>query len=384
MSASTTVKTSLHLALRGVQATAEWAGHLWTRRRDRAMLRPGTCWTHYRGASVVASPWVSARAALDATLEDCITALARIDHEVAGSGWELPVVRVAADDWDRAMVALRASPAPLYLAPSAPGGPITVHRAWADAQGRFVAGPDVGVVLTTQPATIDVATDASAEAIDVVFTWVDGSDPAWQQRRAQRGDQPLGLHPTASNAARFDQIGELRLALAAVERFAPWRRQVFLVTDGQRPAWLAQEFPQVVVVTHEQLFTDPTALPTFNSHAIESRLHHVPGLAERWLYLNDDIFLGRYTPPSTFFDRDGRMAVFATDEPIPSTPVSPADPPVVAAGKNTRDLLTRLAPGEAALPKVHRLKHVPHPQLRSLTLELEALAPEQFGGSSQK
>ena len=32
-------------------------------------------------------------------------------------------------------------------------------------------------------------------------------------------------------------------------------------------------------------------LPTFDSGNIESYIHHIPGLSERYFYFNDDVFL---------------------------------------------------------------------------------------------
>ena len=51
------------------------------------------------------------------------------------------------------------------------------------------------------------------------------------------------------------------------------------------------------MVPHSEIFRPDLkrkgALPTFNSCAIESQLHRIPGLAECYLYLNDDFFLLR-------------------------------------------------------------------------------------------
>lgn len=383
--------TALHLVRRSGEALTERLGHAWTRLRDRSHATTETSWAHFRGTSVLAHRWVSARAAMDLTLADCTAALAGIPHEVLEGGWELPRVHVAPGDWAAAVNAIGAAGSPFYLAQvdeagrPTPARPIRAWRstdpspehdlrvycAWADEAGRFVAGPDVGVVLTSRQEPVRTPPGD----IDVVFTWVDGADPAWQARRASRDSDALGLHPTATNAARFEQSGELRQALAAVERFAPWRRRVFLVTDGQRPTWLGEEFPHVELVRHSEIFTDPEALPTFNSHAIESQLHHIQGLAEQWLYFNDDVFLAAYAPPSRFFD-GGRPLVFQADEAIPDGPATLTDAPVVAAGKNTREVLRQLLPDHPLA--VHKLKHVPHPQLRSLATALETAAPHGF------
>lgn len=354
------VSTALHLTRRAAESAVERLGHAVSRLRDRGTHGHHAVGVPFRGRSLAALPWRSAEMAFDATLTRCHDVLGESRLETVRRGWERPAIVV--DDLPAVRATLRATPG-LYLEGD------RVFRAW-ESSGRFVAGPDVGVdLVASSPAP------AFSAEIDLVFTWVDGTDPAWLERRGSRlGEEAAALHPSAANDARFVQIDELRFALRAVERFAPWRRRVFLVTDGQSPDWLADEFPHVTLVGHAQIFDDPEALPTFNSHAIESRLHHIPGLAEHWIYLNDDVFLGGYSPPSRFFDAEGRARVFLADEAIPDGPVTASDQPVVAAAKRNRELLARLTGGRLE----RKLKHVPHPQLRSVTEELERLAPAEF------
>ena len=60
--------------------------------------------------------------------------------------------------------------------------------------------------------------------------------------------------------------------------FAPWIRKIFIVTNGQIPNWLKLENQRVEVISHSQIFTQQSDLPTFSSRAIESHLHRIPGL----------------------------------------------------------------------------------------------------------
>ncbi|MDE3724342.1 stealth family protein, partial [Nocardiopsis sp. N85] len=126
--------------------------------------------------------------------------------------------------------------------------------------------------------------------VDVVYTWVDGDDPAHAAKRAlHRGE---GHTPLAAGASRFTSRDELRYSLRSVEMYAPWVRHVYLVTDAQVPAWLETSAAGITVVDHRDILPE-TALPTFNSHAIGARLHHIEGLSEHYLYFNDDVFLAR-------------------------------------------------------------------------------------------
>ncbi len=205
--------------------------------------------------------------------------------------------------------------------------------------------------------------------IDAVFTWVDGEDPRWQERKAAYVD--AGYHEEADNSSRYIARDELRYALRSIEMFAPWIRNIFLVTDRQVPSWLRHDVPGLRVVDHTEIFADPDALPTFNSHAIESQLHHIDGLAEHFLYLNDDFMFGTDVVPQDFFEGNGLTRFFPSRYSVPAGPPTPDDPPVVAAAKNNRDALA----AQFGTTIVRRLKHTPYAVRRSVLYEIE----DQFG-----
>lgn len=146
--------------------------------------------------------------------------------------------------------------------------------------------------------------------IDAVYTWVDGADPIWRARKVKALQAHGHTAPTAAHPARFLCAGEIRHSIASVLTYAPWVRRIFVVTDGQRPAWLTSLSQKVTVIDHQAIFSDPTWLPCFASRGIESQLHHIEGLAEHYLYFNDDMFLGRPVSHKVFFDSHGRPKVF--------------------------------------------------------------------------
>ncbi|WP_432152564.1 stealth family protein [Streptomyces sp. bgisy029] len=212
--------------------------------------------------------------------------------------------------------------------------------------------------------------------IDVVYTWVDGSDQEWQRRRGAFSES--GYHAEAANAARYISRDELRYSLRALEQNAPWVRHVYLVTDRQRPHWLNLRSPRITVVDHSELFTDPAALPTFNSHAIESQLHHIDGLSEHFLYFNDDMFLGCPVTPRDFFLSNGMTRTFFSPSQVPRWELSGGDRPVDAAGKNNRRLLLENF-GSAI---VQKLRHAPYALRRSVLYEIEREFAEAHRGTS--
>lgn len=212
--------------------------------------------------------------------------------------------------------------------------------------------------------------------VDVVYTWVNGSDPAWIARKdaAWTGVRPGDRHDFAANAGRFVSHDELRYSLRSLEMYADWVRNVYIVTDDQVPTWLNPGHPKVRVVSHRELFGQAGVLPSFNSHAIESRLHHLPGLAEHYLYLNDDVLFGRPVAPELFFHGNGITKFFLSTRVVDLDGPSTRDLPVVSAAKNSRTLIEQAF--EATI--THRFQHVAHPLRRSLMDELEERFPAEF------
>ena len=149
---------------------------------------------------------------------------------------------------------------------------------------------------------VDFSDDITFD-IDIVFSWVDGGSLEWQKARAKRMSSYV-VGEGDDNEARFRQLDELKYALRSVHLFAPWIRNIFIVTDSATPSWLG-EHPRVTVVRSEEFFSDTSVLPTHNSMAVESQLHHIPGLSEHFLYSNDDMFFGRPVRPDLFFTSGG-------------------------------------------------------------------------------
>ena len=214
------------------------------------------------------------------------------------------------------------------------------------------------------------------DPVDIVYTWVDGDDPDWRQRkRAVEAALEHGtVNETATIPSRFTSRDELKYSLRSVEAYASWVNHIYIVTDGQVPVWLNTDHPKITVVDHREIFTDSNALPVFNSHAIESQLHHIPGLSERYVYLNDDIFFLRPTDPSLFFTGNGHSKFFPSKAPLDIDPPSVRDLPVLSAAKRNRAFLQ----GKFDRTVTNKFKHTPHPQLRSVLSTMETEHSDEF------
>jgi len=212
--------------------------------------------------------------------------------------------------------------------------------------------------------------------IDVVYTWVDNSDQYWSDRRnaAMRAEYGA-IDDTGTANRRFASHDELRYSLRSLEFYAGWVNHVYIVTDGQVPSWLNTDNDRVSVVDHQDIFTDRSVLPVFNSHAIESQLHHIDGLSEHYLYMNDDVFLGQEVWPETFFEANGLARFFASVvATIDFNEVLEGNYPLAAAAKSARKLLQ----DAFGVTIIDRFQHTPHPQRRSTLFDMESRWPDLF------
>ena len=145
--------------------------------------------------------------------------------------------------------------------------------------------------------------------IDVVILWVDGSDPAWL---AQKQEYLPPAAADSNSANRYRDWGILPYWFRAIETFAPWVRKIHFVTWGHVPGFLNLDAPKLHVVRHDE-FIPAEYLPTFSSHTIEMNIHRIPGLAEHFVYFNDDMFLTHPVEPEDFFQDGLPRDVFALD-----------------------------------------------------------------------
>ncbi|MDR0804023.1 MAG: Stealth CR1 domain-containing protein [Rickettsiales bacterium] len=145
--------------------------------------------------------------------------------------------------------------------------------------------------------------------IDLVYTWVDDSDPAWRAARDKALRDAGAVHRDNCGGRYFDN-DELKYSLRGAEKFAPWINHIFIITAGQTPKWLNTKNKKITVIGHRDIIPEKY-LPTFSSTFIEHWLHNIPGLSERFLYANDDMFFGGAVAPEYFFDNSGRPIVRA-------------------------------------------------------------------------
>ncbi|MCM1450256.1 MAG: stealth family protein [Clostridiales bacterium] len=143
--------------------------------------------------------------------------------------------------------------------------------------------------------------------IDMVYLWVDGSDPQWRAKRHAL-DGNVKYSPAEDCKGRYVDNDELKYSLRSLAMYAPWIHHVYIVTDGQVPRWLDTSNPRVTIVDHSEILP-PETRPCFNSSLIEHFLYRIPGLSEHFLFGNDDMFFNRPVNPCDFFSADDGLPI---------------------------------------------------------------------------
>jgi len=149
--------------------------------------------------------------------------------------------------------------------------------------------------------------------VDLVYTWVDGSDENWKKEKIYWQKKLNKNDPYAASEARSRDREELLHSLRSVDEYLPWVRKIYIVTDRQIPKWLDTSNPKIEIIDHSQIFPKD-ALPVFNSIAIENVMVNIPNLSEHFIYSNDDCFVNKPLEKSFFFDRYGNVILYTDPE----------------------------------------------------------------------
>ncbi|WP_324721404.1 Stealth CR1 domain-containing protein [Salinimicrobium sp. HB62] len=144
--------------------------------------------------------------------------------------------------------------------------------------------------------------------VDAVLTWVNGNDKKWQEKINAYSETKINFS-SENHLKRYNSIGEIDIAIKSIIKFAPFIRNIFLVTDDQSPESfdslksLAQEKGiNLELVDHKIIFNGyEEYLPTFNSCSIISMLFKIPHLSEHFIIFNDDTFLMKEVSVNDFF-----------------------------------------------------------------------------------
>ena len=143
---------------------------------------------------------------------------------------------------------------------------------------------------------------AADDSIDAVVLWVDGSDRKLAEKRERwmTLENKTSSHP-GSLSLRFASSDEIRYCILSILKYAPFIRNIYVVTDDQDPdlyEMVRSRFPEkdgcLKIIDHKHIFRNyEQYLPTFNSSSIQTLIWRIEGLSDRFVYFNDDVILIR-------------------------------------------------------------------------------------------
>lgn len=219
--------------------------------------------------------------------------------------------------------------------------------------------------------------------IDIVYLWVDGNDFAWRDKRHQAARRASVAEHDAmalygNVEGRFRDNDELRYSLRALERYFPDHGHVYVVTDGQTPSWM-EPSNRLTLVDHRDLIP-ADRLPIFDSGNIESYIHRIPDLSERFFYFNDDVFFGAPVQVADWFWEGGVYAAWSDDAVVAGQSMQPDATSLENGSRLSMQWLDQRAAQRLAsyahTPRT--FAHSPRPLLKSLLYQLEHEAADLF------
>lgn len=194
--------------------------------------------------------------------------------------------------------------------------------------------------------------------IDIVDLWVDGNDPVWRAKRHQAA---------------------MRMGTAEAQALPPYGNVEGRFRDKHQLCYSLRASSHMTLVSHQDLLP-ADRLPTFDSGNIETYIHRIPGLSERYFYLDDDVFFGAPVQLDHWFWPGGVYAAWSDDPEVSEGPMRPGDNSQENASRLSGEWLNGLPSLESGdyqhTPRT--FAHSPRPMLKSLLFQLEAEAPELF------
>jgi hypothetical protein len=180
----------------------------------------------------------------------------------------------------------------------------------------------------------------TGEGFDIVYMWVDDQWPGYADELRRYAQSTHDRNPNRTR----DNLQTLKFSVRSLELYTPWRRNIYVVTcRPQCPAWLDRSRPSLRIVHHDEIMP-PDILPSFNSFAIQSYLHEIPGLSRRFVCFDDDILLMGPTSVDDFIEQDGRIR-YDFQGRLPHRPPRHSASPWNAALANNSALLDEIDPG---------------------------------------
>ena len=151
--------------------------------------------------------------------------------------------------------------------------------------------------------------------MDIVFTYVNTQSKLWNDQRKNMKEKYFSESKNnidGNMEHRFTDHDELRYAFRSIEKYIKFHHRIYIVVSDveQIPPWI--NVLKVNIIYHSQIIPFEY-LPTFNSQVIELYIHKIEGLSENFIYLNDDMIIGKDIDETDFIE-DGKYKFYICKE----------------------------------------------------------------------
>lgn len=197
------------------------------------------------------------------------------------------------------------------------------------------------------------------KTIDYVFPYVDCDDPSWvEEYNKYAPKKRTAENKWATDMSRFRSNDLLKYVFRSIEKNMPFIRKVHMIvmSDSQVPEWINRDM--VDIIYHKDYIPEEY-LPTFNSNTIETFMGKLPGVSERFIYGNDDMFITSPCTEKDFFSGQTTKFSISTRDYRPKT----------APGDKLRYDDKKLITGKKD-KRVYEIQHILTPYLMSTINEV--------------
>ena len=157
----------------------------------------------------------------------------------------------------------------------------------------------------------------------VVYSYANGSASEYLSLRLAACRKMFSLK-FCNNKWRLERSrdsGEILYSIRSIGKNMPWfKGHIYIVTaTGKGPEYLDYSNPRLHVI-HQKDIMPPENVPSFINDCQEYYLTNIQGLNDRFIILDDDTFIGRYTPPSVFLTQFGGNNLYLEDSLVDDCP----------------------------------------------------------------
>lgn len=164
------------------------------------------------------------------------------------------------------------------------------------------------------------AYDGYDEPTDMVITWVDTGDRDWFKRFTEAKARQTGDHDIVTNHVPHVEVEEVEFAVRLARTNLPWLRTIHVLTQRpQCPKFMREQTVRdelgLKLVHHDECGLKE---PTYSGMVVSTLPCSIPGLAEHYVRMDDDVFITQPLPLSHFFDQSGRPILRCAWHPLPA------------------------------------------------------------------